>query len=128
MILLGCGCSRHLIFYQAEAAESNFDDSDYNAQGRCYMTVQKGKAKNKTKKASTPKISEKIVIEAMTTLENLAKEYISQAKDEIKTGRKIADKIRDVADNIENELVLEGINMTEAYDSKDFVGVGIGVL
>ncbi len=92
------------------------------------MTVQKGKAKNKTKKASTPKISEKIVIEAMTTLENLAKEYISQAKDEIKTGRKIADKIRDVADNIENELVLEGINMTEAYDSKDFVGVGIGVL
>jgi hypothetical protein len=92
------------------------------------MTVQKGKAKNKTKKASTPKISEKIVIEAMTTLENLAKENISQAKDEIKTGRKIADKIRDVADNIENELVLEGINMTEAYDSKDFVGVGIGVL
>ncbi|MGD9577846.1 MAG: hypothetical protein AB7Y74_06310 [Syntrophorhabdus sp.] len=92
------------------------------------MTVQKGKAKNKTRKASTPKISEKIVIEAMTTLENLAKEYISQAKDEIKTGRKIADKIRDVADNIENELVLEGINMTEAYDSKDFVGVGIGVL
>jgi dsDNA-specific endonuclease/ATPase MutS2 len=92
------------------------------------MTVQKGKAKNKTKKASTPKISEKIVIEAMTALENLAKEYISQAKDEIKTGRKIADKIRDIADNIENELVLEGINMTEAYDSKDFVGVGIGVL
>ena len=92
------------------------------------MTVQKGKAKNKTKKASTPKMSEKIVVAAMTTLENLAKEYISQAKDEIKTGRKIADKIRDVADNIENELVLEGINMTEAYDSKDFVGVGIGVL
>ena len=92
------------------------------------MTVQKGKAKTKTKMASTPKISEKIVMEAMTTLENLAKEYISQSKDEIKTGRKIADKIRVVADNIENELVLEGINMTEAYDSKDFVGVGIGVL
>lgn len=92
------------------------------------MTVQKGKAKAKAKKVVTPKISEKIVIEAMTNLENLAKEYISQAKDEIKTGRKIADKIRDVADNIENELVLEGINLTEAYDSKDFVGVGIGVL
>jgi len=62
----------------------------------------------------------------MTSLENLAKEYISQAKDEIKTGRKIADKIREVADNIENELVMDGMNMTEAYDSKDFIGVGIG--
>jgi len=92
------------------------------------MTVQKGKAKAKTKKTATPKISEKTVIEAMNNLESLAKEYISQAKDEIKTGRKIADKIREVADNIENELVLEGINLTEAYDSKDFVGVGIGVL
>ena len=92
------------------------------------MVVQKGKGKVKTKKAATPKISEKTVIEAMTSLENLAKEYISQAKDEIKTGRKIADKIREVADNIENELVMDGMNMTEAYDSKDFIGVGIGVL
>lgn len=92
------------------------------------MAVKKGKTNVKTKKAATPKISEKAVIEAMTNLENLAKEYIGQAKDEIKTGRKIADKIREVADNIENELVMEGINLTEAYDSKDFVGVGIGVL
>jgi hypothetical protein len=92
------------------------------------MAVQKGKGKVKTKKAATPKISEKTVIEAMASLENLAKEYISQAKDEIKTGRKIADKIREVADNIENELVMDGMNMTEAYDSKDFIGVGIGVL
>ena len=65
---------------------------------------------------------------AMTNLANLAKEFISQAKDEIKTGRKIADKIREVADNIENELVIESMNLTEAYDSKDFIGVGIGVL
>jgi len=92
------------------------------------MAVQKGKGKVKIKKAATPKISEKTVIEAMTSLENLAKEYIGQAKDEIKTGRKIADKIREVADNIENELVMDGMNMTEAYDSKDFIGVGIGVL
>ena len=92
------------------------------------MAVEKGKAKAKTKKAATSKISEKTVIEAMTNLEKLAKDYIGQAKNEIKTGRKIADKIREVADNIENELVMEGINLTEAYDSKDFVGVGIGVL
>jgi hypothetical protein len=92
------------------------------------MAVQKGKGNIKPKKVATPKISEKTVIEAMTNLESLAKEYIGQAKDEIKTGRKIADKIREVADNIENELVIDGMNMTEAYDSTDFVGVGIGVL
>jgi hypothetical protein len=55
-------------------------------------------------------------------------EYIGQARDKIKTGRKITNLIRDVADNIENERLVEGINMTEAYDSTDFVGVGIGVL
>lgn len=94
------------------------------------MATQKGKAKIKTttKKAASPKISEKIVIDAMKNLEDLAKEYIGQAKDEIRTGRRIADKIREVADNIENELVIEGMTQTEAYDSRDFVGVGIGVL
>jgi hypothetical protein len=92
------------------------------------MAVQKGKGNVKPKKATTTKISEKNVIEAMANLEKLAMEYIGQAKDKIKTGRKITDQIRDVADNIENELLIEGINLTEAYDSMDFVGVGIGVL
>jgi hypothetical protein len=92
------------------------------------MAVQKGKGNIKTKKAAAPKISEKTVIEAMTSFEQLAKDYISQAKDELKTGRKIADKIRQVADNIENELIIEGMTMTEAYDSRDAIGMGIGVL
>jgi hypothetical protein len=92
------------------------------------MAVQKGKGNVKPKKVTTAKISEKSVIEAMANLEMLAMEYIGQAKDKIKTGRKITDQIRDVADNIENELLIEGINLTEAYDSMDFVGVGIGVL
>jgi hypothetical protein len=92
------------------------------------MAVQKGKGNVKPKKFTTTKISEKNVIEAMANLEKLAMEYIGQAKDKIKTGRKITDQIRDVADNIENELLIEGINLTEAYDSMDFVGVGIGVL
>lgn len=92
------------------------------------MAVQKGKGNVKPKKVTTAKISEKSVNEAMANLEKLAMEYIGQAKDKIKTGRKIADQIRDVADNIENELLIEGINLTEAYDSMDFVGVGIGVL
>jgi len=92
------------------------------------MAVQKGKGNVKPKKVTTTKISEKNVIEAMANLEKLAMEYIGQAKDKIKTGRKITDQIRDVADNIENELLIEGINLTEAYDSMDFVGVGIGVL
>jgi hypothetical protein len=92
------------------------------------MAVQKGKGNVKPKKVPTTKISEKSVIEAMANLEKLAMEYIGQAKDKIKTGRKITDQIRDVADNIENELLIEGINLTEAYDSMDFVGVGIGVL
>lgn len=92
------------------------------------MAVQKGKGNLKTKKAVAPKISEKTVVEAMASLERLAKDYISQAKDEIKTGRKIADKIREVADNIENELLIEGVTMTEAYDSRDAIGMGIGVL
>lgn len=92
------------------------------------MAVQKGKGNVKPKKITTTKISEKSVIEAMANLEMLAMEYIGQAKDKIKTGRKITDQIRDVADNIENELLIEGINLTEAYDSMDFVGVGIGVL
>ena len=92
------------------------------------MAVQKGKGNVKPKKVSTAKITEKSVNEAMANLEKLAMEYIGQAKDKIKTGRKITDQIRDVADNIENELLIEGINLTEAYDSMDFVGVGIGVL
>ncbi len=92
------------------------------------MAVQKGKGNVKPKKVATTKISEKSVIEAMANLEMLAMEYIGQSKDKIKTGRKITDQIRDVADNIENELLIEGINLTEAYDSMDFVGVGIGVL
>ena len=92
------------------------------------MAVQKGKGNVKPKKVSTAKITEKSVNEAMANLEKLAMEYIGQAKDKIKTGRKIADQIREVADNIENELVMDGMNMTEAYDSKDFIGVGIGVL
>jgi hypothetical protein len=92
------------------------------------MAVQKGKGNVKPKKVTTAKISEKSVNEAMANLEKLAMEYIGQARDKIKTGRKITNQIRDVADNIENELLVEGINMTEAYDSADFVGVGIGVL
>jgi hypothetical protein len=92
------------------------------------MAVQKGKGNVKPKKVTTAKISEKSVNEAMANLEKLAMEYIGQAKDKTKTGRKITNQIRDVADNIENELLVEGINMTEAYDSTDFVGVGIGVL
>lgn len=92
------------------------------------MAVQKGKGNVKPKKVTTVKISEKSVNEAMANLEKLAMEYIGQARDKIKTGRKITNQIRDVADNIENELLVEGINMTEAYDSADFVGVGIGVL
>jgi hypothetical protein len=92
------------------------------------MTVQKGKGNVKPKKATTVKISEKSVIEAMTNLEKLSKDYIGQARDKIKIGRKIADQIRGVADNIENELLIEGLALTEAYDSRDFVGVGIGVL
>jgi hypothetical protein len=92
------------------------------------MAVQKGKGNVKPKKVSTAKISEKSVNEAMANLEKLAMEYIGQARDKIKIGRKITNQIRDVADNIENELLVEGINMTEAYDSADFVGVGIGVL
>lgn len=92
------------------------------------MAVQKGKGNVKPKKATTVKLSEKSVIEAMTNLEILAKDYISQARDKIKTGRKIADQIRGVADNIENELLIDGMNLTEAYDSTDYIGVGIGVL
>jgi hypothetical protein len=92
------------------------------------MAIQKGKGNTKVKKAATPKITEKTVIEAMTNLEMLAKDYIAQAKDEIRTGRKIADLIREVADNIENELIIEGLTMTEAYDSHGVIGVGIGVL
>jgi hypothetical protein len=92
------------------------------------MAVQKGKGNVKPKKATTTKIAEKSVIEAMANLEKLAMEYIGQAKDKTKIGRKVADQIRDVADNIENELLIEGINLTEAHDSQDFVGVGIGVL
>jgi methyltransferase-like protein len=92
------------------------------------MAVQKVKGNVKTKKVAASKISEKTVIEAMANLEELAKDYISQARDKMRTGRKITDKIREVADNIENELRTEGMNMTEAYDSSDAIGMGIGVL
>jgi hypothetical protein len=92
------------------------------------MAVQKGKGNVKSRKVATPKISENTVIEAMANLEKLAKEYISQARDTTKTGRKITDKIRSLADNIENELFIEGVSMTEAYDSRDAIGMGIGVL
>lgn len=92
------------------------------------MAVQKGKGKAKPKKASTAKISEKTVMEAMANFEMLAKDYIGQARDTMRTGRKITDKIRDMADNIENELFIEGMSKTEAYDASDAIGVGIGVL
>jgi hypothetical protein len=92
------------------------------------MAVHKGKGNVKPKKVTTAKISEKTVIDAMANLEKLAKDYLGQTKDKIKTGRKISDKIREVADNIENELLIEGMTMTEAYDSRDAIGMGIGVL
>jgi hypothetical protein len=92
------------------------------------MAVQKGKKNVKPKKASPAKISEKTVMEAMTNLERLAKDYIGQARDTMRTGRKITNKIREMADNIENELFIEGVNQTEAYDSSDAIGMGIGVL
>ena len=92
------------------------------------MAIQKGKGNIKVKKAATAKITEKTVMEAMTNLEMLAKDYIAQAKDEIRTGRKIADLIREVADNIKTQLIIEGLTMTEAYDSHGVIGVGIGVL
>ena len=40
------------------------------------------------KKTATTKISEKTVIEAMANLEKLAKDYIGQAKNEIKASQK----------------------------------------
>jgi hypothetical protein len=92
------------------------------------MAVQKGKGNVKTKKVTTVKLSEKNVIEAMDALEKLAKDYIGQARDKMKTGRKVANQIRSVADNIENELLIEGVTNTEAYDSRDAIGMGIGVL
>jgi hypothetical protein len=92
------------------------------------MAVQKGKGSAKPKKSETAKISEKTVMDAMANLEKLAKDYIGQARDTMRTGRKITDKIRGVADNIENELFIEGMNQTEAYDSSDAIGMGIGVL
>lgn len=92
------------------------------------MAVQKSKESGKPKKAKAGKISEKSLADAMTNLERLSKEYIGQSRDKMKVGRKVVDQIRKVAENIESELLVEGINLTEAYDSKDFVGVGVGVL
>lgn len=92
------------------------------------MAVQKKKGTTSPKKAKSAKVLEKSFMDALINLEALSKDYLGQAKDKMKVGRKLADQIRKVADNVENELIIEGMNLTEAYDSSDFVGVGIGVL
>ena len=64
----------------------------------------------------------------LAQLETLAKELIDHADDPVNVGRKMVDQIRAVADRLEDEIIAEGMTLTEAYSSHDLVGVGIGVL
>ncbi|OPY76468.1 MAG: hypothetical protein A4E63_00085 [Syntrophorhabdus sp. PtaU1.Bin050] len=88
------------------------------------MAVKKTKAKSAAGEGKLDKSFEA----CLAQLETIAKELIDQAEDPVKVGRKVVDQIRAVADRIEDEIIAEGMTLTEAYSSHDLVGVGIGVL
>jgi hypothetical protein len=88
------------------------------------MAVRKTKAKSAAGEAKLDKSFQAVLAQ----LETVAKELIDQAEDPVKVGRKIVDQIHAVADRVEDEIIAEGMTLTEAYSSHDLVGVGIGVL
>ncbi|OPX98847.1 MAG: hypothetical protein A4E62_02023 [Syntrophorhabdus sp. PtaU1.Bin002] len=90
------------------------------------MAVKKTKATTKSNKGAGK--LDKNFEAGLVQLETLAKDLIDQADDPVKVGRNIVDQIHAVADRIEDEIIAEGMTLTEAYSSHDLVGVGIGVL
>jgi hypothetical protein len=67
--------------------------------------------------------------QALTNIERMAKDRIGRARDPFKTGCRIAEQIRKLAERVEGEVLVEGMAITEAaYSSADSVGIGIGVL
>ncbi len=94
------------------------------------MPVKKAKTETKPrqcKTAATAKLDNAFAA-ALAELEKLARERIDKAKDPVKVGRDTADQIRALADRVEDELIEQGLTLTEAYDSHDLIGVGLGVL
>lgn len=94
------------------------------------MAVKKAKTEAKPKQGKTAAMEklDNAFAAALTEVETLARDRIDKAKDPLKVGREAADQIRAVADRIEDEIIERGLTLTEAYDSHDLIGVGLGVL
>ena len=92
------------------------------------MAVRKQKNTPRAKKAQGKNSEEKNFNTALTALGMLAQERVHNARDPFTTGIKIAAQIRKLAEQVEYEVRVESMALTEAgYVSEDAVGVGIGV-
>lgn len=94
------------------------------------MAVKKAKAEAKPRQCKTAAMAklDSAFAAALAELERLARERIDKAKDPMKVGRETAVQIRALADKVEDEIIEQGLTLTEAYDSHDLIGVGLGVL
>ncbi len=93
------------------------------------MAVKKQNKAAKSNRKSGMNKEERSFNEALMNIEKIARDRLLHARDPFAVGISMADKIREVAWRIEDEVRIESMTQTEAgYASESIVGVGIGVL